>query len=327
MSGLIRKQVLLLVVLALVLWGLSAGALAHGNEEHGEMEIPSEYMGKENPLATSDVGNVSTYMLGYQLYRSRCAGCHGVNGDRNPEVDFTDREFMAEMDDTYLFAQISDGVKDTFMRPFKNVFSEEEIWALVNFIRGFSAPQDETGKQKASIHLQVPSRAVAGDPVKMSVSVRDGRGEPLKRMPVSIYLDSAFFIKDKVSLGVVRTGDDGLATMEYVPRETGNLWLEARFPRTPRYAASNATSALSVEPAGPLYSPHYGGKLSWRMPAVIGILVVVVWGTYLYSLWLTYRIGRSPLIAGAVVVALGLASLLLAIIFTSPDTHLHLGRG
>jgi len=327
MSGLVRKQALLLVVvLALILYGVSAVALAHGKEEHGEMTVPPEYMAKENPLAGSAAGDVSAYMLGYRLYRARCAGCHGVNGDRNLEVDFTDREFMSEMDDTYLFARISEGVEDTYMRPFKDDFSEEEIWALVNYIRQFSAPVNEAGKVRTSVSLDAPRRAVAGTPVKISVSVKNERGEPLKRVPVSISLDSAFFIKDKVSLGVVRTGDDGIATLDYVPRETGYLRMEARFPGTPGYARSTASRELAVEAAGPLYSPHYGGKLSWRMPAVIGVLVIGVWGTYLYSLWLAYRIGRSRLMAGAMAVAFGLASLLLAIIFTSPDTHLHVGH-
>jgi cytochrome c553 len=121
-------------------------AFMHGN-------IPSEYLGKRNPLKPTR----NVVLAGSELYQQQCAVCHGAQGmgdgeaakGLNPSPALL--AYMIQMPmsvDEYMLWSISEGGKafGTAMPAFKDTLSEEEIWKIVTFMRaGFpSFAQSDT---------------------------------------------------------------------------------------------------------------------------------------------------------------------------------------
>lgn len=105
-------------------------------------EVPADFA-MANPLARSaDVVNV-----GANLFDTYCATCHGQGGDGKgpasagmspPPAAFIDPVYR-EAEDAYLFWRISEGVPGTPMPPWNALLDEEEMWALVHYLREFHA--------------------------------------------------------------------------------------------------------------------------------------------------------------------------------------------
>src|SRR5581483_1007363 len=84
---------------------------------------------------------------GELLYRSTCAGCHGISGDGkgtqagglNPSpTNFTDPSRQSQRSPFTLYNTITLGVDGTAMRGFSNL-SDQDRWALAFYISGFVA--------------------------------------------------------------------------------------------------------------------------------------------------------------------------------------------
>ena len=70
------------------------------------------------------------------LYASNCAACHGVDltpGTPAPSL-FSERLLASTADDT-MAAKIRNGVPNTAMQPFGKTLDDQQIWALVAYIR------------------------------------------------------------------------------------------------------------------------------------------------------------------------------------------------
>ena len=76
-----------------------------------------------------------------------CAKCHGADGKGQTRMgrqsgakDYTDPKVQAEMDDVKAAARIKEGLKEgakEIMKPYADKFSDEEIKALVAYMRAF----------------------------------------------------------------------------------------------------------------------------------------------------------------------------------------------
>ena len=84
-----------------------------------------------------------------QTWDKNCAACHGKDGKgqtmmgRKLDIkDFTDPKVQASFDDAQATKTIKEGKKDkdgkTLMKPFGDKVSDEEIKALVAYVRGFN---------------------------------------------------------------------------------------------------------------------------------------------------------------------------------------------
>lgn len=85
---------------------------------------------------------------GQALFSTNCVGCHGEAGDGSGlqgAANFTDQEFMSDKDPAEFFEKISEGVEGSAMPAWGDTYSEDEIWALVNFVWTFAyEPLQET---------------------------------------------------------------------------------------------------------------------------------------------------------------------------------------
>ncbi len=81
------------------------------------------------------------------LFGKNCAACHGKDGSGNTPAgkklnvkDFTDPKVQAEMKDEEMIKAIKEGIKDggkTKMKPFGEKLSDEDVKALVAYVRSF----------------------------------------------------------------------------------------------------------------------------------------------------------------------------------------------
>jgi mono/diheme cytochrome c family protein len=88
---------------------------------------------------------------GKELFALICATCHGAPGDGSGlegAANFTDQAFMSNEGPLELFEAIHDGVAGRSMPPWGHRFSEDEIWALVSFLKTFAY---EYGKVEVEI--------------------------------------------------------------------------------------------------------------------------------------------------------------------------------
>ena len=80
-------------------------------------------------------------------WTKHCASCHGKDGKGQTKAgraadvkDLTDAKYQATFTDEQMFKQIKEGMKDAKgkekMKPFADKLSDDEIKALVAFVRG-----------------------------------------------------------------------------------------------------------------------------------------------------------------------------------------------
>jgi mono/diheme cytochrome c family protein len=80
-------------------------------------------------------------VLAKELFAANCAACHGIAGDGSAlpgSADFTDQTFMSQISPREFFESITNGVAGAAMPPWGGTFSEDEIWALVDFVWTFA---------------------------------------------------------------------------------------------------------------------------------------------------------------------------------------------
>ncbi len=96
--------------------------------------------------------------IGASIYTSKCAFCHGENGDgqgpsgkflKPPPGDFTDDEWIhgGEMED--IIKVIKNGVEGTAMVGFANTLTDEEIRSLTAYVKQFSESQEAAEEEAA----------------------------------------------------------------------------------------------------------------------------------------------------------------------------------
>jgi cytochrome c oxidase cbb3-type subunit 2 len=86
----------------------------------------------------------SSIALGEVVYQGRCKVCHGNLGDGKtfaanalfpPPKNFTSKSTKTELSFKRMIRSITKGTPNTAMMPWENILSEQEIIAVVNYIR------------------------------------------------------------------------------------------------------------------------------------------------------------------------------------------------
>ena len=92
-------------------------------------------MAAEQAAAQDHVGQYTQAEIdrGSRLYGANCAFCHGVNGERSPNVDLRSGKFRKAVSDEDLGRLITAGVPGTAMPPHK--FQNAELTGIVAYVR------------------------------------------------------------------------------------------------------------------------------------------------------------------------------------------------
>ena len=78
---------------------------------------------------------------GGDLFKQKCSMCHGADGKGYPALktpDFTDPKVQAALSDKEIVETIKNGKKGTAMPAFGDKLSDEQIHALVTYIRSLA---------------------------------------------------------------------------------------------------------------------------------------------------------------------------------------------
>ncbi len=88
-----------------------------------------------NPLT----GQATAIRQGQNIFRGRCAVCHGIDAKGYRGSDLTSGDWVHGGGDRQIFTTITTGVAGTEM-PGNTSLSEDEVWMLVAYLRTLSAP-------------------------------------------------------------------------------------------------------------------------------------------------------------------------------------------
>ncbi|MBI4283665.1 MAG: c-type cytochrome [Chloroflexi bacterium] len=361
-----KFRLLFSFVFVVLLLSLLATAVA------AQGEPPAPYAGLKNPFAWDDT---SAQKAGQGLYQRSCSGCHGPGGNNIASADFSKAAYSQNLEGKpdYYFWLLSEGRLNLGMPPFKSSLTEEQRWQVLTYIWSLgmktaagvtpSPSQPPAAGVGGSLLLTVPEQARSGQPVTISASLKDKEGKPVGGATIKFYIMVDFFASGPMEIGEAVTNDQGVAVLEYAPRETGDVAVVAR------NEGIEATSTLNLsEAARPFYQAEAGlrlpapgiglfigpqaalqvgemGKaptsalyLPGGMPSWLLFLVVtigLIWFTYFRVIYQIFRIPIAneirdidtrlvPLIGMTIVVLVG--SLLVTMLLTGPYSHFHLIR-
>ena len=332
---------------------------------------PPPYAGQKNPFGWTDP---AAQAAGKKIFAQSCQGCHGVKGDSVSQANFANSAFGSDLEahaDTYFWI-LSEGRLNQGMPGFKSSLSDEQRWQLLTYIRSLStsatsgpSSTTQTGSPDAPVSgtlgLVVDSPGTAGQALELKATLEDNSGKPIPGQSLDFFESVDFFATGQIEIGSADTGNDGVATFEYVPRVSGQTTFVVRLatlessatidlaeadhafyvpsagikmPSTgPRIflgpASSQGTGTMGAAPTSAIRLP--GGLVSWLLLPVAAVLLV--WRSYFRAVYQVWRISETaggpsneariiPRIGLAIVVILGLF-LALKLVF-GPYTHTHL---
>ena len=112
------------IVQALMVCAATGDALAQARTER-----------ETNPLA----GAATAVRQGQNIFRGRCAVCHGIDAKGYRGSDLTTGDWVHGGADPQIFKTITTGVPGTEM-PGNTSLSEDEVWMLIAYLRTLGAP-------------------------------------------------------------------------------------------------------------------------------------------------------------------------------------------
>lgn len=164
-----RVSVAASVLVALSLTVLAFAACGKGKQTEPASSLVPAFL--ETPVAARGARTDATLAQGKALYDKNCAHCHGDKGDGNgfgaPHLSPAPRDFVTAQfkfrttatgalpTDEDLFRVVSRGLNGTGMPPWQYLLTDEERWAVVDYIMTFS-PRFEQQRPK-SVTLPEPS--------------------------------------------------------------------------------------------------------------------------------------------------------------------------
>ena len=92
-------------------------------------------LSRNNPLQ----GNATAIKQGQNIYRGRCAVCHGIDAKGFRGSDLTTGDWVHGGTDAQIFKTIQTGVPGTEMPGHGNM-SDDEIWMVLAYLRTLSSP-------------------------------------------------------------------------------------------------------------------------------------------------------------------------------------------
>ena len=331
-------------------------------------EPPAPYAGLKNPFPWTDS---SAQAAGLSAYKQSCLGCHGISGDNLAAFDFSKADFAQGLKarPDFYFWVLSEGRMDKGMPAFKSL-SEQQRWQVLTYLGSLaaaapsgtapSAPPVAEGL-KGILRLTAPEQTASGQAVTLKATFDDEQGKPVANIPVKFYLNVELFTTGLVEIGQAVTDEQGVAILEYTPRQAGAMAAVAR------YGASEARATVSVsqgvettyETEAGIHFPTLGGSPiiypksvldlgpgdaaplpAFRLPGGIFSWLFILVGT-VFMIWFTYfrvmyQIFRIPIVGEirdvntrlmptigmAIVITIGVVLILKLLI--SPWSHLHI---
>lgn len=339
-----------------------------GTSVLAQEEPPPPYAGLQNIFSWDDD---SAQTAGRELYPQFCLGCHGISGDNLKQADFSASDYPGklELNPDYYFWVLSEGRTTSGMPSYKSSISEEQRWQVITYlwtlggeVSGGETPLPVQPPEEivdGILIMRAPDEAQAGQPIIISATLRDKESNPVVNAPVRFYIQADFFTTGFMEIGEELTNEQGIAVLNYIPRQDGQTRLAAR------YGAIETTTVITLTAADePFYQPAEsfqlpalgpevligpesaleindegkaptsafrlpGGIISWLLLLVAAI--ILIWATYFRVIYQVYLIPvddgttetdirRFPMFIMIVIVIVGIALTLM--LLTGPHTYI-----
>lgn len=220
-----RRPLLLGVVLGVLATGalgLALGPpllLTHRDDLPGERAYAAAMVGLVSRLQAGDAANPlandpRAIAVGRNAYTGQCSLCHGPSGDGRggfgvltyPDAaDLTAPKTVSKTD-AQLFWITKNGLGFTAMPAFDGVFKDEQIWALVSYIRALQRGKAEPLPVPAPAERHLAQADPFGDSVARGVAVYFAQGCHRCHGPEANG-PGQLAIRGRIGMEVVRTGD------------------------------------------------------------------------------------------------------------------------
>lgn len=327
-----------------------------------DAEVPAPYAGIKNPFPWDDA---SAQKAGKDIYQRSCQGCHGSNGAQVAAADFSSAPLHQQLEQTpdRFFWGLSEGNMSLGMPLFKSSLSEDQRWQALTYLwsLGKAAPAGTGTPAETAIpiviRLSAPAQADSGQSLTLKAIVYDIPGSPVERATVKFFVQEDFFANAPMEIGEVTTGSDGVATLDYIPRQIGDMVVKAssgiaeaeatvRLPNTdkvfyqtdvglkvPALGKSAFVGPERLKPglegaAPPTVFRLPSGTLFWLAPLLWAAMGI--WIVYFYNMFQVFRIPvmrggadsstrRIPLIGMVVIATLGI--ILMLMLVTGPISY------
>ncbi len=115
-------------------------------------KVPPDILTGKNPVPTSD----AVLAKGKAAFKDNCAQCHGETGKgdgpmagmlKEPPADLSDPAIVGPLTDGEMFWSITKG-RPPVMPAFEAKITNQDRWALVNFLRDLSKTKPNTKPHK-----------------------------------------------------------------------------------------------------------------------------------------------------------------------------------
>ncbi len=228
------KLALLTVVVTLFLLVVGTAVMA---EDGSTDKVPPPYAGLKNPFPW---GDTLAQKAGEKLYQQSCLGCHGTKGDSLAGFNFSATDYPRSLEEQpdFAFWILSEGRLAKGMPPFKSSLSDEQRWQVLTYVwsLGKQAPQGEIPPAKTppaveggTLLLTAPKQSQSGQLLTLTAVLQNGQGKPVGSTTVKFFIKVDFFASGLMEIGEAVTDEQGIAVLEYAPRQTGDIQVVARY--------------------------------------------------------------------------------------------------
>jgi len=127
-------------------------------------------------------------------------------------------------------------------------------------IQQATKPLEEKEETSSALLSLVAEQSLSGQSLSLKASLRNSQDKPIVNAPVKFLIKVDFFTTGLIEIGEAVTDDEGVAVLEYIPRQTGDVEVLAR------YKGIETTGLVSIgEGAKTFYQAETGlhSEVSW----------------------------------------------------------------
>ncbi len=124
-----------------------AAALSFAFQEQSKQESSKQEQSKQEQSNQAQSNQAPSKPDAVEIYKAKCSMCHGLDAKGFSAIktpDFTDPKWQASVKDKGIMTIIKQGKKDTVMKGFGDQLKDDEVLALVKYIRTM-APKKKPG--------------------------------------------------------------------------------------------------------------------------------------------------------------------------------------
>jgi len=260
-------------------------------------QVPAEMVNKINPLSI-EPKNVA---MGRNIFSRSCVACHGAKADGQgliKSASLIAKEFQKQADGT-IFYKITTG-RDK-MPPFKATLKDDEIWAVINYLRVLINPSAIPPAKNVKLEIST------GDEIKSVTAFvysADSAKLPLQEVDVHFYVKRDFGL---MSIGELSnyTGTDGKVKVIFPDNIIGDAegYVSLLVKVENDFLYNNAESEVIRQWGEPMImeDKYFNQRSLWgsrnKSPVWLLLLangiIAAVWGAIFYVAYNLFRIKKA----------------------------------